>query len=84
MDWAICLHSQMIMKIENRCQKQWPSLQPEKRINRFLESVPQEHLIGLSKIVILDEAVSTTLKNKEIRGRYIYRRGKEPAYVEID
>lgn len=71
------------MKIDNRSQNKWTFFNTEKKITRLLEFIPPEHLVGLDRIVILDEARSADKKKKPVRGQYVPKKGREPAYIEI-
>jgi hypothetical protein len=71
----------MTVRIENHSQKKIFLFNLEKKINRLIDIIPKDHIIGLEKIVIVDE-----IKNKKVRnaaGIYKKKHGLEPAYIEI-
>ncbi len=71
------------MKIENLCRNKRAYLNPENKIVRLLKFIPSEHLVGLDRIVILDQTTSADRKKRPVRGQYVPKRGREPAYIEI-
>jgi len=53
----------------------------EKLISKLLIKVPQEHLVGLDSIALVDQL--TYKKNQKAGGLYWPRKGHEPARIEL-
>ncbi len=53
----------------------------EKLISKLLIKVPQEHLVGLDSITLVDHL--TYKKNQKAGGLYWPRKGREPARIEL-
>ena len=53
----------MTVKIENRLSKKVPLFNIERRIKDLIKVVPQGHLIGLRKIIIVDTLLDKQAKN---------------------
>lgn len=53
----------------------------EKLISKLLIKVPQEHLVGLDSIILVDQLAYK--KNQKASGLYWPRKGHEPARIEL-
>jgi len=71
----------MTVKIENRLSKKVPLFNIERRIKDLIKFVPQGHLIGLRKIIIVDTLLDKQAKNATA----IYRKknNNDLASIEI-
>jgi hypothetical protein len=69
------------IKIENHYIDRISYFSVEKEIRRLISVTPKEHLVGLDKIVIVDE-----LRDKRVRdgaAMYMKKNGIEPSFIEI-
>lgn len=67
------------MKIINKCSKKSP-VNIESKIRKLLRVIPEEDLVGLDSIIILNEPPN---KHKNVRGLYWQKHKLQPARVEI-
>lgn len=72
----------MGIHVEQHCQGTIP-FNIEKLIKRLLGYIPPEHLIGLNKIVILDDVTHGPLNKKGAMGIYRHKEVQQPATIEI-
>lgn len=71
----------MTVKIENHCQKKIFMFDVEKKISQLIGVIPKDHIIGLEKIIIVDEIKNK--KAKDAAGIYKKKHGMESASIEI-
>lgn len=71
----------MALKIENRFHKRIHCFNVEKNIKKLLQIVPAEHLIGLERIIIVDEIQVT--KKRRFAGSYREKQRHEPSTIEL-
>jgi hypothetical protein len=71
----------MSLQIENRLQETTSRFNVGRKIRSLLRVVPNEHLVGLDKIIIVDEIKDK--KRKRIGGLYHPRHDKQPCTIEI-
>ena len=71
----------MTLKIENYYQKNFFLFNVESKIRELLDFIPNEHLVGLEKILVVDEIRNNKAKNAA--GIYNQKHGSEPATIEI-
>lgn len=77
----------MAIKIENTCTLKLPK-NTEARIEKLLEGVPREHLIGLERLRIVDRISDPRLRlgvaaEQQLPGLYHPRQGPQKAWLEI-
>lgn len=75
----------MAIKIENDCGIKLPKNTLD-RIEKILDSVPREHLIGLERLRIVDRISDPRLRltaSAELPGLYHPRQGPQKAWLEI-
>lgn len=70
----------MTIKIEVQLQKQI-GLNVENILTKYLQMIPQEHLIGLERIIVVDRIGGK--KNNETGGIYREKNQNTPATIEI-
>ena len=71
----------MSLKIEHQLKKNIAGFITEKRVKKLLRIVPKEHILGLDKIVILNEIVDK--KKNPIGGAYRQKANNQPCSVEL-
>jgi hypothetical protein len=71
----------MNIKIEMLIKKIRGNLDIEKLLGSYLKQIPVGHLVGLERIVVVDEIAH--IKNTKARGLYHKKDHHEPATIEI-
>jgi hypothetical protein len=72
----------MTIKIENRWKKRVIFFNVDNKIRQILSVVPKEHLIGIEKIIVVDE-IKTKKGKTEAAATYNRKDGRELASIEI-
>jgi hypothetical protein len=76
-------HKHLSVKIIDECSQSLP-INPTKIIKKLLKHIPNEHLIGLDSITLMDNLkYKKHAKYKEAAGLYYSKYKTRPAYIEI-
>lgn len=70
----------MDVRVEHRYQARLP-FDVERSAHNLLKAVPQEHLLGLGSVILVDQLSHKRSHRSE--GLYWHKRGHEPAKIEI-
>lgn len=71
----------MKVNIENNVSKRMFWFNIDKAINNLLNVIPKEHLVGLEKIIVVDDI--KLKKKKKAAGSYRAKIGWDPAVIEL-
>ena len=71
----------MTVRIENHCQKKIFLFNIEKKVRKLIDVIPKDHIIGLEKIIIVDEIKNNRVKNSA--GIYNKKHELKSASIEI-
>jgi len=72
----------MSVRVENHCQTPIP-LSVESLIQELLRKVPQEHIVGLDTIVLVDQVTHKESRRGGVRGLYWQKRAQRSATIEL-
>ena len=70
----------MDIRIEKSYQVRIP-FDVEASVRKLLHKIPNEHLLGLAAIILVDQV--THKRNKKSGGLYLQKKGQDPAKIEI-
>lgn len=71
----------MDLSAENKSKDKVIGFIIKRKVNKLIRAIPKEHLIGLEKIIILDEIPNN--KRRDIGGLYRQKQKNQPCSIEL-